>query len=46
LPLLLAKAASFGFVLEILLVEKTLLSGGEYEIRPAIHALESSVLKF
>jgi hypothetical protein len=37
--------APFGFVLEILVVEEVLFSRCEYEICPAVCALENAVLK-
>ena len=46
LALLLTVAATLGFVLKILIVEKTLFTGGEDEIGAAIGALKGSVLKF
>jgi hypothetical protein len=42
----LARLATLGFVLELLIVEKQLLSGRKDEIRAAIDALENLVLEF
>jgi hypothetical protein len=46
LPFLLTAPAALGLVLEILIVEKTLLARGEDEIRSAVGTLKGSVLKF
>jgi hypothetical protein len=46
LPLLFTGAAPFGLVLEVLIVEKTLLACGKNKIRSAVGALKGSVLKF
>jgi hypothetical protein len=41
----LARFTSLRLVSEILVGEKLLLSGGEHKIRPAVDALEYSILK-
>jgi hypothetical protein len=45
-PLRLAALATFGFVPELLVVEKQLLPGRKYEFRPAVNALQHLVLEF
>jgi hypothetical protein len=45
LTLGLASLAAFGFVLKILVLEEVLFSRGEDEIRPAVYALDYSILK-
>jgi hypothetical protein len=44
--LALAVLAAFGFVLELLVVEKQLFTGCEHEIRATIDALQNLVLVF
>jgi hypothetical protein len=44
-PLRLAALAPFGFVPELLIVEKHLFPGGKNEVRPAVDALQHLVLK-
>jgi hypothetical protein len=41
-----AALAPLGLVPELLIVEKHLLPGGKYEIRPAVDALQHLVLEF
>jgi hypothetical protein len=45
-PLRFAVLAPLGFVPELLVVEKQLLPGREYKIRPAVNALQHLVLEF
>jgi len=45
LPFGLAILATFGFVLEILVVEEVLFSRCEYEICSAIYTLEDAILE-
>lgn len=45
-PLQLACLAALGIVVKLLVVKKKLLTGGEDEILPAIHAFQYLVLKF
>jgi len=45
-PLGLASLAALGFVLELLVVEKKLLPGGENKITPTVDTLQHLVLKF
>jgi hypothetical protein len=45
-PLRFAALATFGFVPELLVVEKQLLPGRKYEFRPAVNALQHLVLEF
>src|SRR5713101_1332738 len=45
-PLALAVLASFGFVLELLVVEEQLFARCEHEFRATIHALQNLVLVF
>ena len=44
-PLRLAGLAPFGFVRELLIVEKHLFPGGKNKVRPAVDALQHLVLK-
>jgi hypothetical protein len=45
-PLCFARSAPFGFVSELLIVEKRLFSGSEDEVRAAVKALQHLVLVF
>jgi hypothetical protein len=45
-PLRFAALATFGFVPELLVVEKQLLPGRKYEIRAAVNALQHLVPEF
>ena len=45
-PLPFAGFATLRFVLELLIVEEKLFTGREYEIRPAVYALQHLVLEF
>jgi hypothetical protein len=45
LTLGLANLAALGFVLKVLVMEEVLLSRGENKIRPAVYALQYSILK-
>jgi hypothetical protein len=44
-PFALAVLASFGFVLELFVVEEELFTSGEHEVSAAIHTLENLVLE-